>query len=957
MTGPRSVMPPLVGRDDDLDRLVSVVSASPAVVAVEGEAGIGKTRLVTELMAHPLLAGRRVLVGACRQIREPFPLGPLVEAVRGLGEALAGVELSPVAGALRPLLPELTGMLPPPPEPVADRATRRHQVFRGLVEVLGAVGPAILVIEDLHWADEQSVEFLDYLVSVPPSGLSIVLTMRGEEAAPRVRAVTVRLPETVRRAWIALAPLDPPATGTMAAAMLGIDRVSEEFAVHLCQRASGLPLAIQELVALLHARGTLIRHDGGWARRVLSDLDVPAGIRDPVRERVSRLGSAAKAVVEAAAVLQTPFPESLLLSVARLSTADATDGLTEGLASGLLADYRPTTVGFRHVLAAQAVYGGITGPRQRELHARAAEALRELRPMPAGQVAHHLRRAGRLTEWVAAAEIAADQAVALGDDAEAVRLLAEVLRHAPLDTARQGHIAVKLGRAALESLRQDPEVIDLLTAALEHDQPAAVRGELRFALAILYDAFERHDLQRELFAEALADLADRPELKAWAMVGLGIPRSLGVPAAEHQMWLHRALQILPEVANPVVEVFLLGKVAMVLAPMGDPQWRPVTDRIVRCTGGTPRHPREVNAYHSVALDACRAGHHAVAARLLDRAREGAATAQNELLELRIQIALALLDYCQGRWGGLGERVEPLIEAAKSSRNHLDGEVVAGCLALANGDLDRAESRLTRLVRQLERHYAFDVLAIPVAASARLAVARGDPDQFLAGLDRFVALTESSGVWASAVRALPSVLQALVAAGRVDQARLFLIRFARQLRGLDVPLARAALHHARGFLDAAERRWPAGGRHFLAAAERYESLLCPYEAAQAREQAAMCLFEVGDPRAEEVLRTAMTTFDGLGARWDLERAASIARQWGMSLPARHRGGPRGYGSALSPREREVADLAATGRTNREIAAELFLSPKTVDKHLSAALRKLGLRTRTALARHLRDAVDG
>jgi predicted ATPase len=152
----RVVSPVLVGREKELARLVSLVATAPAVAVVEGEAGIGKSRLAAELLGAPAVAGLRVLGGACVQIREPFPLGPVVEALRGRVSDLAEADLSPVAGALRELLPELAAALPAAPPPLDDRAAERHRVFRGLAEVLSALGPAILVIEDLHWADGQT---------------------------------------------------------------------------------------------------------------------------------------------------------------------------------------------------------------------------------------------------------------------------------------------------------------------------------------------------------------------------------------------------------------------------------------------------------------------------------------------------------------------------------------------------------------------------------------------------------------------------------------------------------------------------------------------------------------------------------------------------------------------------------------------------------------------------------
>jgi predicted ATPase len=174
----RVVSPIMVGRGDELAAAVAAARRPPAVIVVEGEAGVGKSRLVTELLEHPDLSGRRHLVGRCHQIREPFPLGVIVEAVRRLGDDLRAYRLGPVAGALRPLLPEVADLLPLPPEPLDDRAAEQHRVFRGLVEVFTALGPGVLVLEDLHFADPKTVDFLAYLLAEPPPRLALVLTFR-----------------------------------------------------------------------------------------------------------------------------------------------------------------------------------------------------------------------------------------------------------------------------------------------------------------------------------------------------------------------------------------------------------------------------------------------------------------------------------------------------------------------------------------------------------------------------------------------------------------------------------------------------------------------------------------------------------------------------------------------------------------------------------------------------------
>lgn len=301
--------PALVRRSWELSQLASAVRAAPAVVVVEGEAGIGKTWLVTEVRDR-LAAHRRFATGWCRSIRGAVSAGTRIEAVRGLGDRLGPSGLSPVAGALRPLLPELATMLPALPPDLDDRVAERHRVFRALVEVLAAVGPAVLVLEDVHWADEQTVDFVSYLLGAPPPDLSVVVTLRGEEADPAVRALAATLPRLVTRVELALRPLDWKGTGELAAAIPGTGHVSKDFASYLQERTSGLPFAIEEVLAVLRGRDP--GRGDAYSRRALEELDVPSGIRGPAMMRVSRLSPDARAVIDAAAVLKTTMPAAVV---------------------------------------------------------------------------------------------------------------------------------------------------------------------------------------------------------------------------------------------------------------------------------------------------------------------------------------------------------------------------------------------------------------------------------------------------------------------------------------------------------------------------------------------------------------------------------------------------------------------------------------------------------------------
>lgn len=952
--GRRVSAPRFIGRTTELATLARTLATPSAVAVVEGEAGVGKTRLVAELLDHPALAGQRLVRGNCRRIREPFPLGPLVEALRDTAGDLPTGQLSPVVGALRPLLPELSAVLPPAPEPLDDRAAERHRVVRAVAEVLAALAPAILVIEDLHWADEHTLDFLGYLRTDPPPGLSLLLTFRSEETPTTVRAAAGGggSADAATGAHATLPPLDAAETGALAAAILGQDRVSDELAAYLCERASGLPFIVEELLALMRVRGVLARRDGAWVRRAISQLDVPAGVRDPVRERLSRLGADARAVVEAAAVLQTPCADDLLLTVTGLPSARGRPGLEEALESGLLTEAGGDT-GFRHVLAAQAVYEGIIGPRRQRLHARAADTLGGLDAVPLGQHAHHLQQAGRVREWVEAAEQAADRARGLGHDDEAARLLEEVLT-APLEPVRRGRIAVKLATAAHRMLHFDKNVVRLLDDVPADELPPSLRGELMLRVALLLErAGEDLSRQRRLLAAAVEHLTDRPELRAHAMAGLAIPSQPGVPLAEHQRWLDRVLDTVPSVREPALRVSLLGKVAMVRVAVGDPRWRELTDRICAMTGGMPSHPAELTAFHSIGASACYAGHLTVADELLTALSAATTGEDDHWRELSAGATRTLLDYCRGEWEGLDTRAAALADQlADHAPGRADVEVVTSFLGLARGDHVTGSGEPFEVARRLAAQGAYDILPLAVAAAVRSAVGRDDPADARDRAQELRTVMESVPLVASAAWALPPLTEALVHAGAVDDARRLVTRWSRRLPGPGAPLMRAAVPQSRGTLRAAAGDWTAAARDFRTAAGRYQQAGCAYEAVRAREQAGAGSLRAADrDRGAGELAAALAAYRDLGAAWDLDRCSRTARAYGVPVPGRHRGGRHGYGDELSPREREVADLAAQGRRNREIAAALYLSTSTVNKHLTAAMRKLDVTSRAGLARRL------
>lgn len=333
------------------------------MVLVEGEAGIGKSRLVREAVAAAAIPGRRMLTAVCPPFREPLTLGPIVDAARQACADVSGLGLTALAGALRPLFPEWVDGLPPAPEALADAGAARHRLIRALAELLDRLGVEVLIVEDVHWADEATMEFLLFLASRQPQRISLLLTYRPEDlpADSLLPRLSSRLRDGVSHAHAVLGGLGPAQVAGLVSSMLGDGHVSAVFAAYPHEHTEGVPLALEESVRLLHDRADLVRRDGRWTRRTLDEIVVPPSIRDAVTERVRRLDPAAQSVLLAAAVLIDAADETVLSAVSGLPPALVGPAIREGIHSGLVAEDDTGRIAFRHVLAARAVYDRSAG--------------------------------------------------------------------------------------------------------------------------------------------------------------------------------------------------------------------------------------------------------------------------------------------------------------------------------------------------------------------------------------------------------------------------------------------------------------------------------------------------------------------------------------------------------------------------------------------------------------------
>jgi DNA-binding SARP family transcriptional activator len=434
----RSHEDPLVGRAGEWDALLGayeVARTAGHVVVLEGEAGIGKTRLADEFVAHAAGRGSVTVVARCYPGETELAYGPFVEGLAGatgeadLDERLAGIPDHFLAEASR-LLPELAGLrpgLPSPPPLAAPGAQSRF--FEGVCRVLLAVceGPScgVLFIDDVQWADASSLDLLAYLVRRlgPERRLCVVLTWRGEDvpADHRLRGLVTEAQQNNAATVLRLPRLDLAAVEELVGSVLG---GTEGLATRLYDETEGLPLFVGEYLVAI-SKGSLAPDEDSWS--------LPGGVRDLLHGRLGAVSETGWQLLNTAAVIGRSFDFDTVREASGRSEEEAVAALEELTDKGLVEEVKAAgdqtpAYDFDHEKLRALVYEETSLARRRLLHRRVAEALvrrarrrRETGSL-AAQISHHYRLAGRDAE-------AADYSRLAGEHARALYANREALAH------------------------------------------------------------------------------------------------------------------------------------------------------------------------------------------------------------------------------------------------------------------------------------------------------------------------------------------------------------------------------------------------------------------------------------------------------------------------------------------------------------------------------------------------
>jgi DNA-binding CsgD family transcriptional regulator len=963
----------LVGRTGDLARLSTLIGLgadrpTPAAVLLAGDAGVGKTRLLTELCDRAARGGWRVMAGHCLDFGDTAP--PYLPFTEGFGRLAAD---SPALGAslidhqpgLARLMPAHRGPAtgPADPAPRMERSDLFEAVYAGLGHV-ASTSPLLLVVEDLHWADHSTREMLSFLFARPfAEPVAIVASYRSDDLHRRhpLRAVVgewTRLPGITR---MLLQPLADPDVRALVRS-LHPEPLSEMKVRGIVERAEGNAFFVEELVGATDA----------------ADGSLPTDLVDLLLVRVDRLDEEVRIVVRTASAAGRRVSHDLLARVVETDGVTLDRSLRAAVEANVLVAVGTDSYAFRHALLAEAIYDDLLPGERVRLHAAYTRVLAAHESEgTAADLARHARAAHDTAIALRASIEAGDEAMALAGPAEA---------------SHQYEHALEL--VAEDQVADFDPPIDVVGLALRAGEASVAAGNVYRAIALFQDQL------RQLPADA-ADV-DRARL-LHALAGAALQAETSIDALQATA---EAVKLVPAEPPSPLRAQVVNMHARANADRRRDDEASRWARLALDLGRRLQLPDIiVDATTTIARVDERAGAPESSRRALEQAAEDAAAAGEVAAELRALSTLAGLHYTLGRLADAATVCRLAMERARQHRRPwspygLDARALAGIVAYTNGEWDevlaivdvndesppglaeallvsirtlvsagRGDGDAVELIPHLRPWWTREgqIAVVSAGAAIDLHGDRGELDEAIAVHDDLVACVgEMWGhPWFPArIRLAGLLLGQLCAAAprsgtrelgdlarRGDELARTAETTAAHGRKLGRPqgiestawLARVAAEQLRlrwltGVAvpepDALVSAWQGSVEAFAGFGHRFET-------ARSQARLAAVLRSTGQPEeAAEQARRA-----GEVAR--LLRAAPLLdelRALGPSLASR-RSEPARRSDTLTGREEEVLALLAAGRSNRDIGQQLYISAKTVSVHVSNLMAKLGAGGRT------------
>ena len=975
----------LVGRERELALLRQCFELARGgrgqAVSIIGDAGLGKSRLLYEFRQVLASHDYAWLDGRCHPYGAALAYGPIVELLKQQfqidtsdrdedirGKIQRGLaSLSAALAAAAPYVGHLLGVdtaggLPAglAPEAVKYRA---FEALRGLVSESAGCRPLVLVIEDLHWVDPTTSEFLTFLLEhVAGARVLLVCTYRPEFVCTWSRKSYHRV--------ITLTPLAPPDGCQMLTALLGTPHIHDDLVRLVLDKAEGVPFFIEELVTSLRETGAIALHDSQWrlTARALT-VPVPDTVEEVLMARIDRLPEGAKSVLQIGAVMGREWSEVLLREVAGLAEQDLTAHLAALTDAELLyARGLPpqTTYVFKHAFTQDAAYRGLLTARRQALHHRVAVMLEALFPDRLeehyGSLAHHYLEAAQgdeLAKAIAYARRAGDRNMALPAYAEAVRFYHMALEalelQEPVDEARRCALLLVLGEAQRKA-GDHLQAQATLQRAADSARTLGTTELLAQAALELEQVTHSVGLPAEpvvhLLEEVLQKLGAADSLLAAKILG-SLARALRYTGAQQQAvaYAQQAVAMARGCDDPVVLATNLNNMVFALQGPEHTQQRLTyaTEIVPLATAGDAREllndAHWWRVYCLLELGDIPA---------MDAEVDVYAGIVQELQQPFYLCLITQLRAMQALMAGRFADSERLAQEALAIGQSLQTENIAGIFGLQMFTLRREQGRLKELAPAVryfvQQHTAAAAwrpgLALIYSELGRTREARME-FEYLARHD-FTDLPRDA-LWMASMTYLADVCTFLGDTARAATLYQLLLPYA----GRNVVIGNAvacygAMSRYLGTLATTMGHWDVATQHFEDALVMNARMAArPWLAHTQYAYATMLLgrHQPGDhDKATLLLDAALTTARDLGMRALEERLTAGLGQTVTPLP------PAVPSSLddLSQREVEVLRLLAAGRSNRDIADALYISLNTVATHVRNILTKTGTANRTEAA---------